>query len=81
MDRRSMLKSSGFGLMGLGLGGCTAGSSTGRVGYVRPVRRLEPVDAAWERVIRTTVGLRPYRPSGFVLRGERLGDKLMLETF
>lgn len=76
-----MLKASGFGLMGLGLGGCTAGSTTGRVGYVRPVRRLEPVDAAWERVIRTTVGLRPYRPSGFVLRGERLGDKLVIHNY
>ncbi len=52
-----------------------------RVGYVRPVRRLEPVDAAWERIIRTTVGLRPYRPSGFVLRGERLGDKLLIHNY
>ena len=72
MDRRSMLKTGGLGLIGLGLGGCVSSARSTGVGYTRPVRRLEPVRASWARVIRTTVGLRPYRPSGFVLRRERL---------
>ena len=81
MDRRSMLKVSGLGLASIGLGSCTTSFSPAKVGYARRVRRLEPVDAGWERVIRTTVGLRPYRPSGFVLRPERLGDKLLVHNY
>ena len=33
---------------------------------------LTPVDVSFDRIIRTTVGLRPYRESGFVVRGESL---------
>jgi glycine/D-amino acid oxidase-like deaminating enzyme len=32
-------------------------------------------------VIRTVVGLRPYRPSGFVVRAEPLGDKLLVHNY
>ena len=35
---------------------------------------LEPVEAAWDRIIRTTVGLRPHRPSGFVVRAEKFDE-------
>lgn len=76
-----MLKTGGLGLIGLGLGGCVSPGRTTGVGYARFVRRLEPVRAGWERVIRTTVGLRPYRPSGFVLRREQLGDKLLIHNY
>ena len=34
-----------------------------------------------QRVIRTIAGLRPFRPSGFVLRAERLGDKLLVHNY
>jgi glycine/D-amino acid oxidase-like deaminating enzyme len=33
------------------------------------------------REIRTIVGLRPFRPEGFVVRGERLGDKLVVHNY
>ncbi len=33
------------------------------------------------RLLRTTVGLRPYRPDGFVIRHERLGDKLLVHDY
>ncbi|HXH07717.1 MAG TPA: FAD-dependent oxidoreductase [Vicinamibacterales bacterium] len=36
----------------------------------RRTRRLVPVRVAPERVIRTIAGLRPFRPSGFVVRAE-----------
>ena len=42
---------------------------------------LVPVDASWERVIRTTVGLRPHRPSGFVLRAAKFDDKTVIHNF
>ncbi len=32
-------------------------------------------------IIRTRVGLRPYRPSGFVVRGEAMGDKWIVHNY
>jgi D-amino-acid oxidase len=34
-----------------------------------------------DHVIRVVVGHRPYRPSGFVVRGERLDDKLVVHNY
>jgi glycine/D-amino acid oxidase-like deaminating enzyme len=34
-----------------------------------------------ERVIRTIVGLRPFRPSGFVVRGEKLDQKVVIHNY
>jgi glycine/D-amino acid oxidase-like deaminating enzyme len=50
---------------------------------VRPRRivNLVPVEAAWDRIIRTTVGLRPHRPSGFVVRAEKLDDKTVVHNY
>lgn len=79
MDRRTLLKKGGLGLIGLGALGCAPKART--VGAVRPLRRLAPVNASWDRVIRTTVGLRPFRPSGFVLRAERLGGKMLIHNY
>src|ERR1700689_720984 len=42
---------------------------------------LARVRVAPERVIRTTVGLRPFRPSGFVVRGEKLDDKMVVHNY
>ena len=33
------------------------------------------------RLIRVTVGLRPFRPSGFVVRAEKLGDKIVIHNY
>jgi D-amino-acid oxidase len=43
--------------------------------------RLPRVLVARERVIRTIVGLRPFRPSGFVVRGEKLDDKTVIHNY
>jgi glycine/D-amino acid oxidase-like deaminating enzyme len=51
------------------------------VGPVRPKRRFARVRVSRERVIRTIAGLRPFRPSGFVVRGERMGDKLLVHNY
>jgi len=42
---------------------------------------LPPVNVAPEREIRTVVGLRPYRPSGFVVRVEQLGDTRVVHNY
>ena len=77
MDRRTLLKMGGMGLVGAGLGGCAARSTPTR----RPPLRLAPVRAEWDRIIRTTVGLRPHRPSGFVLRADRLDDTTVIHNY
>jgi len=40
-----------------------------------------PVKVSPERVIRTVVGLRPYRPSGFVVRSERVKNKTIIHNY
>jgi glycine/D-amino acid oxidase-like deaminating enzyme len=45
------------------------------------IRHLAPVNVAADRVIRTVVGLRPFRPSGFVVRAESLGDKVLVHNY
>lgn len=47
----------------------------------RPPVSLVPANVAWDRIIRTTVGLRPHRPSGFVLRAEKLDDKMLIHNY
>ena len=43
--------------------------------------RLARVRVAPERVIRTIVGLRPFRPSGFVVRGDKLAEKVVIHNY
>lgn len=47
----------------------------------RPPLRLPVVNASWDRVIRTTIGLRPHRPSGFVLKADKLDAKTIIHNF
>ena len=70
-----------MGALGLGFGGCAGGVA--RTAFVRPRRivNLVPVEAAWDRIIRTTVGLRPHRPSGFVVRAEKFDDKTVVHNY
>jgi len=43
--------------------------------------RVAPVDVRRERVIRTIVGLRPYRPAGFRVAAEKLDDTLVVHNY
>jgi glycine/D-amino acid oxidase-like deaminating enzyme len=43
--------------------------------------RFAPVKVARNRVIREVVGLRPFRPEGFVVAAERLGQKLLVHNY
>jgi D-amino-acid oxidase len=42
---------------------------------------LPPVHVTADREIRTVVGLRPFRPSGFVVRAEKLDDTLVIHNY
>ena len=44
-------------------------------------RAFAPVLVSPDRVIRTVVGLRPFRPSGFVVRAEKMGEKIVIHNY
>ncbi len=44
-------------------------------------RRLAPVKVARNRIIREIVGLRPYRPEGFVVEAVRVGNKTLIHNY
>jgi D-amino-acid oxidase len=67
-------------VLGLGLGGC-ATRTRGVETPAREALHLAPVNVSWDRVIRTTVGLRPHRPHGFVLRADRLDHKTVIHNY
>ena len=70
LNRRELLKTASLAVMGASLGGCARTSD--------PARRFAKVKVSPDRVLRTTVGLRPVRSSGFLVRGDRFGDKTII---
>jgi D-amino-acid oxidase len=80
LNRRSFLRAGGAASLGLALGGCAP-----RLAVPEPaprgLLRLPAPDISWERIIRTTVGLRPNRASGFRLEAERLDDRTVIHNF
>src|ERR1700730_15304263 len=44
-------------------------------------RHFAPVKVARNRIIREVVGLRPYRPEGFAVEAERVGEKLLVHNY
>jgi glycine/D-amino acid oxidase-like deaminating enzyme len=51
------------------------------ISFVDGACALPPVRVSPDREIRTVVGLRPYRPSGFVVRAENIGDTLVVHNY
>lgn len=80
MNRRAFLRAGGAASVGLAFGAC-APRRTGPAAARGPLLPLFPVRVSWDRVIRTTVGLRPYRESGFLLRAERLDDRTVIHNY
>jgi len=75
-DRRSVLKLLGMAALGAG-----SGCVVRRMDVQDSPRRLAPVLVRSDRIIRTVVGLRPFRPSGFVVRKELRGDKTIVHNY
>ncbi|MDP1837274.1 MAG: FAD-dependent oxidoreductase, partial [Reyranella sp.] len=83
MNRRSLIKFASMGAIGLATQAC-APKGAGKPQVAAPTRppvRLPLVNVAWDRVIRTTIGLRPFRPSGFVLKAATLDSKTIIHNF
>ena len=74
VDRRTWLKTMGIAAVGAGLGSRCAAPAP-------QAPRLAKVQISPDRVIRTTVGLRPARPSGFVLKSERFDGKTVIHNY
>lgn len=76
-DRRSFLASA----FAAGAYAALASSPAALAAQDEPPRRFAPLRSARDRRIRTVVGLRPYRPEGFVLTNERLGEKVVVHNY
>lgn len=78
MNRRELLKGAALSSSAALLSSCTRKA----VHQVIPGANCLPrVHVSPDRVIRTVCGLRPYRPSGFVIRAEKLGDTLLVHNY
>jgi D-amino-acid oxidase len=80
MTRRELLNA---------IGACAAAGLSGACGPKRLMssipamsqRGLVPVECSSGRVIRTVAGLRPYRPSGYVVRTDRIQGKTVIHHY
>ena len=72
ISRRSWLKTAGVAAVGAGLGvRCATRSSAQR----------NKVNVSAARVIRTVAGLRPFRPSGFLVKSETFDKKTVIHNY
>jgi D-amino-acid oxidase len=87
MTRRDFLQAAGVAASAGFASGCAARRTTAadrpvvRVSAPRPPLNLAVPRISWERVIRTTVGLRPHRDSGFVLKAEKFDEKTVIHDY
>jgi D-amino-acid oxidase len=83
VQRRSVVKLGTTALLGTALAGCRPALAP-RLAPTAPAgRRLQLAvpRVRLDRVIRTTVGLRPHRDGGFVLRAEKLDAKVLVHNY
>lgn len=76
IDRRRVIAATGLGAAGLSLPGCATTATR-----TASTTCLPRVNVAANRVIRTMAGLRPYRPGGFRVEREALGDKTVVHNY
>lgn len=75
LDRRDFLRTStAAAFVGLAAG-------MDRRLSAQSVRKFAPVKVARDRIIRSVVGLRPYRDEGYVVRAEKAGSKLLIHHY
>jgi glycine/D-amino acid oxidase-like deaminating enzyme len=78
MYRRELLK----GLAAAGASVALSSCAPKKIRATIPgVNCLPRVQVSPDRVTRTICGLRPYRPSGFVVRAEKIGDALIVHNY
>jgi D-amino-acid oxidase len=78
VSRRTLLASAAAAAGASLLPGC---ATTGTKRPTAPTGCLPPVLVDASRIIRHSVGLRPYRAAGFVVRAEPLGEKRLVHNY
>jgi D-amino-acid oxidase len=82
LNRRELLRDGAMALIAVGVAGCASrGATSARSSAGRAPLRLAPVRVSYDRIIRATVGLRPHRPSGFMLRAQKFDGKTLIHNF
>jgi D-amino-acid oxidase len=84
MDRRTALKALGLLAGTAALEACAArhvAQAATPAPVESPLLKLPKVNVQPDREIRTVVGLRPFRPSGFMVRAQKLDDKLVVHNY
>ena len=82
MRRREFLGAGAFSAFAGLTTGCAVRKTTVQAPPVpRQTVNLATPRISWERVIRTTVGLRPHRDSGFVLKPEKFDAKTVIHDY
>ena len=84
MTRREWLSAASMPAAALAFSACAARRATTEPpGYLRAYSRLpfRPPRVSEELVIRTVTGLRPFRPSGFVVRSEHTATKRVIHNY
>src|SRR5688572_11927916 len=81
INRRKFLRSAGLtAITGTAFG---FGSLPFKEAVAAPLQGppLPRVNVSPDRVIRTVVGLRPFRPTGFVLKSEKIDSKSVIHNY
>ena len=80
--RRDLLKALGSTALVASIGACASGSPS-VPGYQRPYSRNPWVAPriSRENIIREIVGHRPFRAAGFVVKSEKLGEKVIVHNY
>lgn len=84
VDRRKFLRMAGLTATIGASFGCASRHLNGSAitsGSKSQVLDFKPVKVSSDRVIRSIAGLRPYRPSGFVLKSERLNNQVIIHNY
>jgi hypothetical protein len=80
LNRRRFLREGIYAGAALGLGlGCAKETPEGLL--VPAERRFAKPNVSWDRIIRTSVGLRPARRSGPRVEAEKLGEKMIIHNY
>lgn len=81
LKRRQFIQSIGAGTVMASLAGCA--TSAKKTGFQRPFSR-QPIVApkiSANNIVTEIVGHRPYRPEGFVVKSEKLGNKTLVHNY
>ena len=82
MRRRDFIETAALAAVsGIGIGCAGRRTALSAPAPPRAAINLAVPRISWERVIRTTVGLRPHRDSGFVLKAEKFDDKTVIHDY